>query len=236
MISTLLHLFNIEIEVDNYNDDFLLLRSSENKDLANIGKAIFQRDFDFIDEVIVTEAEICLKLNAQFQASDLEVLKNIEQKQQQDILTYQLPVYFNDHEDWQQVESHSGFSKDEIISKICSSDLSIAMFGFLPGFIYINGLEPSLHIPRKTVPAKYVEANSIALGGKYLGIYSLDSPGGWHVIGQLPIPVLQLPQIPPVPLNLGDKINLEPISKQKYESLLQQKISLKEYNAQSRNY
>ena len=231
MMSILLQLFNTELEVNNYNDDFLLISAPKKESLAKIGKAIFHRNFEFIDEVIVTEAEICLKLNALFLASNIDLLKDIEQEHAQTNISYKLPVYFGEHEDWHQVELIAGFSKQEVISKLVSSELSIAMFGFLPGFIYISGLAPSLHIPRKTVPAKYVEANSIALGGKYLGLYSLNSPGGWHVIGKLPIPILQIPQIPPVPLNPGDKIRLEAISEQEYESLLQQNISLKEYNA-----
>ena len=104
------------------------------------------------------------------------------------------------------------------------------MFGFLPGFIYLEGLNPSMHVPRKTIPSKYVKANSIALGGKYVGLYSIDSPGGWHVVGQIPISILKFTQLPPVEMNLGDKIVLHPIDQIEFEIILQKQISLKEYN------
>lgn len=228
-MSTSLQLFNSSIEVSNYNNDFLILRATLNSELGQIGKAIFQQKFDFVDEVIVTEVEICLKLNANFDASKLEKLKNIEQGEGKAQKAYELPIYFNDHEDWAVVEKITGFSKEDIVSKLEATDFSIGMFGFLPGFLYIDGLDPSLHVPRKTVPSKYIKANSIAIGGKYLGLYSLDSPGGWHVIGQLAIPILEIPNLPPVTLNLGDKINLRSINKREYDELVEKQISLKEY-------
>ena len=105
------------------------------------------------------------------------------------------------------------------------------MFGFLPGYIYFDGLEKSLQVPRKAIPAKYVESNSIAIGGKYLGLYSIESPGGWFVIGRTPIPILEIPKLPPVALNLKDEIILHPILQLEYEQLLKKKISLKQYNS-----
>lgn len=230
-MSTSLQLFNTELEVNNYNNDFLILKAKEHTDLAQIGKAIFQRKFDFVDEVIVTQVEICLKLNSRFDNSKIGQLRDIERGKGKQPESYRLPIYFSEHEDWQQIESVTGFQKEEIILKLKAQEFSIAMFGFLPGFIYLDGLDPALHVPRKTVPSKYIKANSLAIGGKYLGLYSLESPGGWHVVGQLPIGLLKIPDLPPMALNLGDKIRLHPIEKQEYDDLLQKQISLEEYNA-----
>jgi len=219
-----------QLDINNFNGDFLILKSKSKAFLAKVGRAIFQKKYDFIDEVIVTEVEICLKLNALFDTPKMENFKNLnfEESTKQDF--YKLPIYFEDHKDWSLVESSVGWNKKEIIAKLSETELTIAMFGFLPGFIYLEGLNPRLHVPRKTVPAKYVKANSIALGGKYVGLYSIASPGGWHVIGRLPISVLEVPNLPPVAMNLGDRIKLHPIEKEEYEFLLTQKISLKKYN------
>lgn len=219
-----------QLDIKNFNNDFLILKSKSKAFLAKMGRAIFQKKYDFVDEVIVTEVEICLKLNALFDPSKMEHFKNLnlEASTKQDF--YKLPIYFEDHPDWSIVESSIGKTKTEIIAELTKSELTIAMFGFLPGFIYLEGLDPSLQVPRKTVPAKYVEANSIALGGKYVGLYSIASPGGWNVIGRLPIPVLEVPNLPPVAMNLGDKIKLHSIDQHEYESLLTQKITLKDYN------
>lgn len=223
-------MLNPTLIIKNFNNDFLILKSENQSYLAEIGKSIFERKLDFVDEVIVTEVEICLKLNQNFRESKLKLLQKFKLGEESKKNSYQLPIYFNDHEDWENVESVTGFSKIEIIEKLVSTELSISMFGFLPGFMYLSGLDPSLHIPRKNIPSKYVQANSIALGGKYVGLYSIDSPGGWHVIGQIPISILKTTQLPPVDMNLGDQIKLQPIDKVEFENLLEKNTSLKEYN------
>ena len=195
------------MNIKNYNNDFLIIKAADN--LQQIGKAIFESKFHFVQEVIVTEKEICVQLNAQFKKEQIDSFYNLELPQQSTSKTYELPVYFTNHEDWKRVEAVTGFSKEAIIQKLISTEFSIGMFGFLPGFLYLNGLEESLYVPRKAVPSKYVEANSIAIGGKYLGLYSVESPGGWNVIGKVDMSVLDLKMIPPVKMNLGDKIRLK---------------------------
>lgn len=219
------------VEIDNYNNDFLLLRTGEQATIKKIGKAIYQQQFDFVDEVIVTEVEVCLKLNTHFKKQKLEALKTISLPDRSEAITYRLPVYFHNHEDWQTIEKATKLSKQMIIKELSAIKFSIAMFAFLPGFIYFNGLPKALQIPRKTTPSKYVKANSIAIGGKYLGLYSLDSPGGWHVLGLTPTPVLQVPSLPPVLINIDDYVQLEPIDEPMYRQLLSKKITIQAYNA-----
>lgn len=231
MRSTSLRLFNSNIQIENYNNDFLLLKADASEQLVRIGNAIYQQGFDFVEEVIVTEVEVCIKLNADFSASKLEALKNLKVANEATVRNYQLPVFFNDHEDWQLVLDHSGLTKPEVIQLLEQSTLTLAMFGFLPGFLYLRGLPEILQVPRKTVPAKYVDAKSIAIGGKYLGCYTLDSPGGWNVIGQMPLQVLQLEKLPPIQLQPGDTITLKSIDQETYDKLLQQSITIIDYNA-----
>lgn len=221
---------NVEVEIINFNNDFLLLRSEDHSVISAFGKAIFESKFEFLDDVIVTQKEICLKLNCLFGPEKIDLLEKIEVKDIDEISKYRLPVYFEDHKDWKIVQSHTKKSREEIITSLLEMEFSIAMFGFLPGFIYMDGLLEELHVPRKSVPSKYTKENSLAIGGKYLGIYSLPSPGGWNVIGRLPISVLHLPQIPPVELNLSDVLSLEEISETDYKSLKSSALTLKEYN------
>ncbi len=224
-------MLNPILEIKNFHHDFLILKSEDHTYLAELGKAIFNQKLDFVDEVIITEVEICLKLNQNFAESKIELLQKMVLGQKSKKTIYKLPVYFNDHEDWENVKSATGLSKNEFIDKLLVTKLNISMFGFLPGFIYLDGIDPSLHIPRKTIPSKYVKANSIALGGKYIGLYSIDSPGGWHVIGQSPISILETSTLPPVQMDVGDQIELFQIDENEFEKLLKKQISLKEYNA-----
>jgi UPF0271 protein len=57
------------------------------------------------------------------------------------------------------------------------------MLGFLPGFAYLNGLDPRLIAPRRRVPRPRVEAGSVAIAARYTAVYPFASPGGWNVIG-----------------------------------------------------
>ena len=71
---------NSILEIKNYNNDFLILKSKNQSFLTEIGKSVFMQRLDFIDEVIVTPIEICLKLNENFEESKIEQLQKVEQK------------------------------------------------------------------------------------------------------------------------------------------------------------
>lgn len=87
----------------------------------------------------------------------------------------------------------------------------IHFFGFLPGFFYLNGLDPSLHTARKSVPASRVPKGSVAIGGSQTGIYPKESPGGWHLLGQTPIALFDSLQDPPVWGSTSDRVKFVPI-------------------------
>ncbi|GLR18023.1 5-oxoprolinase subunit B family protein [Portibacter lacus] len=218
------------LHIDNYNDDFLIITSDEHLVLRALGLSIFEQNFEFVNEVIVTEAEICLQLNSKFHADHLAEIKALKVESGSDRTRYKLPVYFDDGEDWTFVESFSGLTKAQVIKELVTSELNISMFGFLPGFMYLSGLKKAIQIPRKSVPSKYVKSNSIALGGKYLGLYAIDSPGGWHVIGKTPISILDITGLPPVPMNLEDQVQIVEISKLEFEKIKAEKMTLGEYN------
>jgi len=82
----------------------------------------------------------------------------------------------------------------------------IHFFGFLPGFFYLNGLDPILHTPRKSIPSARVPKCSVAIGGSQTGIYPKESPGGWHLLGQTPLSLFDSLQEPPVWGSAGDQI------------------------------
>jgi KipI family sensor histidine kinase inhibitor len=207
------------IDIRNFNNDFLLIRSEDSNSLMSLGSAIFEMKYHFVQEVIVAEREICLALNDAFIEEDIDKLRGLNKLPIHESIEVELPVFFNDHEDWNEVESISGLSKNEFIERIANTTFKVQMFGFLPGFIYLDGLDKNLHIPRKAIPSKYVEANSIAIGGQYLGLYPLDSPGGWHVIGKTPVSILELNKLPPVSVNLGDRVKIKVIDKESYKRM-----------------
>jgi len=240
-MSTYLHLFDTRLEVHLFGTDFLLLRAgdtvrpgfaeaSAGAMLAAIGRAIYRRGFDFVEEVIVTEGEIALQLNERFRYIRIAQLTTLEPGGEDAARSYRLPVCFRDHPDWGGVVAHTGLDRGAVIARLTATSFRLAMFGFLPGFLYLDGLEPALQVPRKAEPARRIPPNSIALGGKYLGLYSLASPGGWHVLGQTPLRLLQIPVLPPIPLQPGDQLRLEPVDEATFARLERRELTLMEYN------
>ena len=73
--------------------------------------------------------------------------------------------------------------RDEFIELHTAPVYEVAMLGFSPGFPYLTGLDPRLHMPRRATPRPKVAAGSVAIGGSHAGIYSIESPGGWNLIG-----------------------------------------------------
>lgn len=211
---------NFRYHIENFNNDFLLLKSEDATLLKHFGKAIYQHQFHFVDEVIVSEREVLLKLNQHFKPSNIELIRATEFDTEIEQREFILPVCFDFYVDWQAVEEYANMPKAKVIEELCSQEYSVSMFGFLPGFLYMSGLPEYLQIPRKAEPAKYVEPNSVAIGGPYLGLYSLSSPGGWHVIGKTPKILLNHDKLPPVEVNLFDTIRLKEIGKEEFDEIV----------------
>lgn len=108
----------------------------------------------------------------------------------------------------------------DLISLHSSVEYRIHFFGFLPGFMYLNGLPEKLHTPRKRVPDLRVPAGSVAIGGSQTGIYPSESPGGWHLIGKSPLTLFDPHSIPPVWAKPGEKLLFSPISEREFDSLI----------------
>ena len=217
--------------VDDYNGDFLVLRSADAGGMGRIGRAIYERGFDFVDEVVATEVEVLLQVNERYDVGRLEELTEVLVGREMEGRLFELPVCFEEGEGWEMLEEQAGKSKVELVQDLCSRSYLIAMLGFLPGFAYLNGLPLNLQLPRKTVPSKYITAGSLAIGGKYLGLYAIDSPGGWHVLGKTPLQLLEIPHLPPVPYGPGDSFRLLPIDQETFNTLLAQSLTLSDYHA-----
>ena len=108
------------------------------------------------------------------------------------------------------------FASKKFYSSFLDIRYTIGMKGFLPGFIYLAGLPKEMHIPRKSVPDQSIPQGSIAIGGGQCGIYPIESPGGWHVIGNCPIPLIDLNDEHLTCFNVGDEIQFMLIDQAKH--------------------
>ncbi len=82
------------------------------------------------------------------------------------------------------VARQTGLSEEEVVAIHTAPEYRVRMMGFSPGFPYLDGLDPRLHLERRHSPRDRIEPGSVAIGGSHAGIYSVASPGGWHILGQ----------------------------------------------------
>ena len=115
------------------------------------------------------------------------------------------------------VAEHNGLSEEEVIEMHSSRSYRVFMLGFLPGFPYLGGMDERIAAPRLEKPRTRIPAGSVGIAGKQTGIYPLESPGGWRIIGRTPFRLYDPDAENPVPIRAGDTIRFVRISKREYE-------------------
>ena len=94
--------------------------------------------------------------------------------------------------DLQSTATQLQLTTQELINLHTEPVYTVRFCGFAPGFVYLDGLDARLSIPRREQPRLSVAAGSIAIGGNHAGIYSTKSPGGWHLLGSTKEPLFSL--------------------------------------------
>jgi KipI family sensor histidine kinase inhibitor len=94
-----------------------------------------------------------------------------------------LPVVF-DGPDLPEVSALTGRSVRSLVEALTTTEFTVAFGGFAPGFAYLTGLPPELHVPRRATPRTRVPAGSVGLAGPFAGAYPRASPGGWQLVGR----------------------------------------------------
>jgi len=141
---------------------------------------------------------------------------------------FELPVCYEMGEDWPRIETLSGRSKTHWIAKHSEKAYRVAAIGFLPGFVFLDGLDEALHVPRLERPRRQVPEGTIGIGGHQTGWYAISSPGGWNSIGRTPVPLLDIQNTDgsATPVQVGDWVRFRPISMEEYDRLKAEQAKL----------
>lgn len=107
---------------------------------------------------------------------------------------------------------------EDIIQLHCSLIYRVYMVGFLPGFPYLGKVDSRLEISRKQQPVSVV-AGGVGIAGNQTGIYPVNSPGGWQIIGRTPMRLFDPAKTPPVKLAIGDQVEFYPVSPEEFRAL-----------------
>lgn len=134
---------------------------------------------------------------------------------------WEIPVcYHNEFGiDLQEMAQHSGLETSEIIKIHSEKIYNIHFIGFLPGFLYLGGLDKRIYFNRKENPRLKVPKGSVAIGGKQTGIYPTETSGGWQIIGKSPVNFFNINNKQPCFAKAGDFVKFTSISKSVYHLL-----------------
>lgn len=123
----------------------------------------------------------------------------------------EIPMRY-DGEDLAEVARLSGLMIDEVIRRHGQSEFTVGFCGFSPGFAYLVGGDPALHVPRRQTPRARVPAGAVAIGGVYCGVYPQASPGGWQIIGTTPLSMWDATRNPPALLAPGTRVRFRDLA------------------------
>ena len=122
-------------------------------------------------------------------------------------------------EDLTHVAEHAGLSVEDVIRMHTANEYPVYMIGFLPGFPYLGNLDPRLNTPRRTSPRELIPAGSVGIGGAQTGIYPVDSPGGWHIIGKTPAKLYDPAADEPLLLKCGDIVRFVSVTEEEFRRI-----------------
>ena len=117
------------------------------------------------------------------------------------------------------VARHNGLSPEEVIALHSRESYPVYMLGFLPGFPYLGGLPPRIAAPRLQTPRQMVASGSVGIAGSQTGVYPLESPGGWRIIGRTPLRLFDPFRSEPFLVSAGDRIRFDPIDRAVFERM-----------------
>lgn len=179
-----------------------------------------------IIETVITYAELAVYLKPETdQMAIIENLRKINgfasKNERTDAFLWSIPVCYalEFGIDLAEMAKDKNISPEEIIRMHTTTHFPVYFIGFLPGFLYLGGLPEALHHPRKATPRIKVPKGTIAIGGKQTGVYPMESPGGWNIIGKTPVQLFDVQYNPPVVIKPGDQVQFVSITIDEFKEI-----------------
>jgi inhibitor of KinA len=203
MSENILHdilLFKQKIEKQSLKQ-IIYINSSYNSLIINYKLNISDTDFEIgvIDKIYTSNSDVVLKKS----------------------FIWRIPVCYDTcfGLDLETLSTYKGIAKNEIITRHHQALYTVYFIGFLPGFLYLGGLDSELITPRKSTPRLHVEKGAVAIGGNQTGVYPNESPGGWNIIGNSPINFFDVTKETPCFAKPGDKIKFYSVTSKEHRDI-----------------
>jgi inhibitor of KinA len=138
--------------------------------------------------------------------------------------THHIPCCYTLQMDLARVAEHTSLTPEEVIALHTAQEYTIYAIGFCPGFPYLGYLPPPLcGMPRLAAPRLRVPAGSVGLTGRQTGVYTLERPGGWNLIGRTPLRLVDV-AAGYFPLRTGDRVRFVAIDEEEYRRLVGKRL------------
>ena len=210
------------------------------KNILNFKNAIQKNSIKVIVDIVPTYNSITIFYHTTIENIDNEILalKAIYNEQHTLKITenylWKIPVCYDKKFgiDLEEISKEKGLSIGQIINIHSSQIYTVYFIGFLPGFLYLGGLDKKLHFERRSNPRLVVEKGAVGIGSSQTGVYPQESSGGWNIIGNSPIQFFDRKKEHPCFAKAGDKVQFIPIDIKTYEEMANL-VAYKRYHIES---
>ena len=214
------------IDIIPSGDSIIILKDLKYPQSSIISKEIEKLNLSEIEDIISLKNSIGIIFNPYKIKSD-RIIKKIQGlikgnkiEQNHNFKTWTIPICYDEEFaiDIKEISEHTKQDFEEIKQKHLNKSYDVQIIGFLPGFLYLGDIDKSLNIPRKNTPRVSIPEGSVGIAGNQTGIYNINSPGGWNIIGKIPVKLFDKSKIPPIDIQQGDKIKFHEIKKDDFKN------------------
>lgn len=213
----------IVVELGNIIDPVVNARVHElsrhiAKECKNLVEAVvptYRSVLVFFDPMQITRRDLIGKIR---QIAATMVFIQIEERSAKVIM---IPTFYGGEAgpDLEFVARHNSLTVDEVVRIHSSVSYQIYMMGFTPGFPYLGGMSEQISAPRLKIPRTRIPAGSVGIAGTQTGLYPVESPGGWQLIGRTPLKVFDPKSDQPFLYQSGDFLKFHPVSPSQYDNI-----------------
>ncbi|MCK8816903.1 5-oxoprolinase subunit PxpB [Natroniella sulfidigena] len=197
-----------------------------NRKIRNFTLAIEKEGLEGVGEVVPTYRSLLITYDPLTIERDLLIEKlkileeNLEEIELPQPKLVKIPTLYKG-EGLEYVSQVNGLTAEEVVELHSKPKYLIYMLGFTPGFVYLGGLAEKLATPRLQEPLTKIPAGSVGIADNQTGIYPIESPGGWQLIGKTPVKLFDPDRKQPIleGIESGNYIKFEPITAEEYEAI-----------------